>query len=199
MRGPRAALAAAAAFARAEAASLTVETVFVFPFLIWALAAVHVFWDGYRMSTASLKATYTVSDLVSRKSTPLDQTYLDGMRAMLDALAGGGRAGGTARDGPAALRVSVVRNRIVSEDPRQTALTLAWSHAAGAMAEVTDLSEIEADLPALAPGDRIVVVETRVPWSPLADVGLTTRAFGNVAVTRPRFTGQVCWEACSPS
>ena len=196
-RGP---IARAAAFARGDGAGLTVETVIVFPFLLWALAAIHVFWDAYRADTASLKATYTVADLISRGTSTLDQAYLDGMRGMLDALAGGGRAGGAGRDGPAALRVSVVRNPTEAEEPDEDALWLEWSHVSGQnVAEVADIAEIRAHVPTLAEGDRAVVLETLVPWSPLIELGLPARRFQNVAVTRPRFGGRVCWESCSPS
>ena len=181
------------AFARGEEAALTVEAVIVFPMLLWALAAIHVFWDAYRADTMSLKATYTVADLISRGEATLGQPYLDGMRGMLDALAGGGQAGGAGRDGPAALRLSVVRNPTPAEEPDEDALWLECAHVSGeGVAPVADIAEIRAHVPALADGDRAVVLETLVPWSPLIDVGLPARRLQNVAVTRPRFGGRVC-------
>ncbi len=186
-----------AAFARGEGAGLTVETVIVFPFLLWALAALYVFWDAYRADTASLRATYTVADLISRGGSRLDQPYLDAMRGMLDALAAGGRAGGAGRDGPASLRMSVVRNPTPAEEPDEDALWLEWSRESGDVARVDAIAEIRAHVPALAEGDRVVVIETLVPWSPLVELGLPARRLANVAVTRPRFGGRVCWESCS--
>ena len=185
----------AAAFARGEEASLSVEAVIVMPLLLWVLAAIHVFWDGYRADTMALKATYTVADLISRGTTAPDQPYLDGMRGMLDALAGGGSAGGAGRDGPVALRLSVVRNPTDAEEPREEVLWLECAHAAGALGPVADMAEIAAHIPPLAEGERVVVLETRVPWSPILDVGLGARDFANVAVTRPRFGGRVCQES----
>lgn len=191
-------------FAREECATLSVETVIVFPFLLWALAAVHVFWDGYRTSASSLKATYTVSDLISRERTPLDQEYLDGMRGLFDTLAGGGRAGGARRDGPTSLRVSVARERIDSqtelasgEIEYQTTLVLDWSHVAGAgLDAAATIEELEPHIPRLAPGDQLLIVETETPWSPLLEVGLTAWSMPNVAVTRHRFGQRFCWERC---
>ena len=180
----------AAAFGRCERGTLSVEAVIVFPFLLWSLAAIHVFWDAYRADTTALKATYTVADLISRGQATLDQTYLDGMKGMLDALAGGGR------DGPAAMRLSVVRDPTDAEEADEDALRLECSYVAGEdVAAVTDIAEIRAHIPALAEGDRVVVLETQVPWSPLIDVGLGARRFENIAVTRPRFGGRVCPES----
>ena len=184
---------------------LSAETVIVFPFLLWTLAAVHVFWDGYRASTAALKATYTISDLMSRKDSVLDQGTLDGMRSLLDTLAAGGRVGGAARDGPAALRVSVVRERIDSQTELadgtvqyETTLVVDWSHVSGAdVAAVASLEEIEAHVPELAPGDQLLVAETLVPWSPLFGVGLADWRMENVAITRHRFGQRFCWRSCS--
>lgn len=196
---------AARDFLRGEAAGLSVEAVIVFPLLLWVLAAIHVFWDGYRSSMASIKATYTVSDLLSRQTGMLGQARLDQMAALLDTLAGGGRAGGSGRDGPSALRVSVARLRIDeqitvegADDLVRTTLVLALSETSGAIARVVDIAEIEGHLPPLAPGDSVLVVETRVPWRPLLRVGLAERDLVNVAVTRPRADPQICWEGCGP-
>jgi hypothetical protein len=182
-----------------------VEAVIVFPLLLWALAAIHVFWDGYRSSMASIKATYTVSDLLSRQTGTLGQARLDQMAALLDTLAGGGRAGGAGRDGPSALRVSVARLRIDeqitvegADDDVDTTLVLDLSETSGAIGRVTAIAEIEAHIPPLAPGDSVLVVETRIPWRPLLQVGLDERDLVNVAVTRPRADPQICWERCGP-
>lgn len=194
----------AAAFARDERGTISVETVILVPLLLWVLAAVHVFWDGYRTSTDAVRSTFTLSDLMSRDDEPLDQVGLDGMRALLDALAGGGRAGGSLRDGPSSLRVSVARNRIDSQTEGAdgvvtyaTTLVLDFSQVSGAtMAPVASIDDISAHVPTLAPGDQLLVVETTVPWSPLFGIGLEARQMHNVAVTRHRFGHRFCWEAC---
>lgn len=190
-------------FARAEGAGLSVEAVIIFPFLLWMMAAVYVFWDGFRAVTTSLKATYTVSDLISRKPVTLDQAYVDGLQEMLDFLAGGAHAGGPARDGPTALRVSRVRLAILDQtrvdggpDEYVTELRLERSGHSGGVDALTDIAEIEDHIPVMAPGDQVFVVETFVPWSPLSDVGVPGRTIQHVAVTRPRFVSEVCWDGC---
>ena len=187
------------AFARDEGASLSVEAVIVMPVLLWALMATYVFWDGYRVVTRSLTASYTVADLISRERGAIDGAYLDGMRGVLDALADGGRTGGQGRDGPAALRVAVVRNPTKAEESDAEVLTLECADASGDIEAVTDIAEIRAHVPALADGDRIVVLETLVPWSPIMGVGLPARRFESVVVTRPRFGGRVCADPPPPA
>ena len=188
-------------FARAEGAGLSVEAVIVFPFLLWTLAATHVFWDGFRTVTVALKATYTISDMMSRKPLELDQPTVDGMHEMLDFLTGSGRAGGTGRDGSAALRVSVVRLAITGQTPVKdgpdtvvTELRLECSETVGGVEAVSDIAQLKPHVPPMAPADRAIVVETFVPWAPLSDVGLAARSIEHVAVTRPRYVGEVCWD-----
>ena len=188
-------------FVRAEGAGLTVETVIVFPFLLWTLMAIHVFWDGFRTVTVSLKATYTISDLMSRKPVELDEPTVAGMREMLDFLTGGNRAGGTGRDGSAGLRVSVVRLAITKQTPVEggpdeieTELRLECSEPIGGVEPVRDIAELAPHIPAMAASDRAIVVETFVPWAPLSDIGVPARMVEHVAVTRPRYVGEVCWD-----
>ena len=183
-----------AAFGRSEGAGLSVEAVLVFPFLLWTLAAIHVFWDGYRADTALAQGDLHRGgpDLArGRLSRPaLSRRHEGGCSTCWPAA---DRPGGAGRDGPAALRLSVVRNPTEAEDPDPDALRLECARVAGeGVASVTDVAEIRAHIPALAEGDRVVVLETLVPWSPLIDVGLPARRFQNVAVTRPRFGGRVC-------
>lgn len=154
---------------------------------------------------ASIKATYTVSDLLSRQAGTLDEAELDLMRDLLDALAGGGRAGGAGRDGPSALRLSIAHLRIDEQTPVEgapdeveTTLVLERSEVSGAIDRVADIAQIRAHIPPLAPGDSVLVVETRVLRKPLLQVGLSDETLVNVAVTRPRADPQVCWESCAP-
>ena len=65
--------------ARDERGSFSVEAILMFPMLVWAFMAMFVFFEGLRESNINLKATYTISDLLSRETDLIDQTYLDGM------------------------------------------------------------------------------------------------------------------------
>lgn len=192
---------------RDEEGAISVEMVFVLPVLIWVLAAIHVFWDGYRASALSVKATSTLAEMVSRRTVPMNEPYVDGLRGMLDVLASGGQAGGQARDGEGSLRVSVLRSLLPAEmasgteptcGPPHDTVALEWSRAAGpALDPVASVDALCDTIPVVAPGDQVVVLESRSPWRPLFASILEARDMTATAVTRHRFGHRFCWEACS--
>lgn len=209
----RRALRRALAAARRERGALSVETVIIMPVLLWVLGAMYVFWDGYRAASVATKATYTVSDLLSRRTDPIDQVFVNGTRTLFASLASGGRPVPVPGD-DTAIRVSVVTNKVVDvdgllddvlaaaggiidADAPSTELTLAWSTASGVLDPLVDVESVRAAIPDVSPGDQVIVVETEVAWEPLfAGVGLPGRRFRHVAVTRPRFVPRLCWLAC---
>ncbi len=171
-------------FARNENGSLSVEAVFAIPILVWAITATFVFWDAFKTMNISQKAAYTVADMVSREEDPIDGDYMTSMHEIFDFLAG--------EAGASALRVSVVTfttNATTNADE----LKLVWSKGVN-LAEYTDLSVIRDRLPTMALGEQIIVVETEQEWSPAFAVGLASYRFREVALARPRFTPQMCWD-----
>ena len=89
---------------RDERGSISVEAILMFPMLAWAFMAMFVFFEGLRESNITLKATYTVADLLSREADPddpLTEDDLVGMNAIYAWL--------TRSTEPVQLRVSVVR------------------------------------------------------------------------------------------
>ena len=59
-------------FRRDERGSVIAEMVITLPMLIWAYMAMYVYWDAFRMINSVQKASYTISDMVSREMLPLD-------------------------------------------------------------------------------------------------------------------------------
>ncbi len=172
-----------ARFRRAETGSLSVETVVLFPLLIWAYTAMFVFWDAYKTENINLKSAYTVADMISREQRPIDMTYLEGARTIYQFLNTG--------DTNQQLRVSVVRQRVDSNDNEY--LQLEWSEGTEGLPGYTDLAQIEAKIPMIARGDEVIVVDTSTDWSPVFNVGLPARSFTQTVVTSPRFVPQVLW------
>jgi hypothetical protein len=54
-------------FVRCERGTVMVETVIVAPLLFWTVMAMFSYWDIYRSVNVIQKATYTVSDVISRQ------------------------------------------------------------------------------------------------------------------------------------
>ena len=74
-------------FIRSETGSLSVEAVLMMPMLFFALTAMFVFFDAYQIRNTTGKAGYTIADMLSRETFPINQTYLDDTRSVFAFLA----------------------------------------------------------------------------------------------------------------
>jgi hypothetical protein len=179
------------AFLARETASVSVETVIMFPLLLWAYAAMFIYWDAYKAQNLNLKATYTIADMLSREdgSRLIDPDYIEGMNSVYSYL--------TRRRGGTDVRVSVVDFVPVPGDPAAPAeMSLRWSYATGDHEAHIDLAQIRDDLPQLPVGSELIVVETRMTWTPpfkplLEPIGLDTRDMVDQVFTAPRFVAAI--------
>ena len=168
---------------RREDGTFSVEAVLMFPLLVWAFVAMFVFFEGLRESNINLKATYTVSDLLSRETELIDQDYLDGMNNVYAWL--------SRSPNDVNLRVTVVRY-----DAATDSHITVWSRGVGK----PDLTQEQVDeyispqVPIMADADSAIVVETWTTYTPVMDIGLTESDIYNVVVTSPRFSEQLLWE-----
>ncbi len=187
----RAALGRLDRFRRDEGASLSVEAVLVLPLLLWAFLATYTFFDIYRAKNLSLKANYAISDLLSRETTPLDMTYLQGAEAVFRYL--------TNSNTDSWLRVTVVYCEDDCADPNRD-LRRDWSRATDSMPTFTDddvMTHLEPIIPWIASGERVIIVETGIEYEPPFSQNLTgvgARNFIDIVMTRPRFAAQLCWD-----
>lgn len=172
-------------FGRSEHGSLSVEAVFALPMLIWAITATFVFWDAFKTLNVSQKATYTIADMLSRETDPIDPVYMTAMHEMFAYLA--------STPGENALRVTVVR-AVEDVGTGIKTIELVWSEGVGGIQGYPDLSVITARLPNISPGDQLIVVESEQEWAPAFTVGLSNYRFREVAISRPRFAPQLCWD-----
>ncbi|MBK5946574.1 hypothetical protein CCR83_09055 [Rhodobacter veldkampii DSM 11550] len=179
-------------FFRNERGSLTIEFVIIVPILIWAIAGLFVFVSAFQLKVTATKATYTVSDLISRQTTAVDQDFMDGLQAVFAYLAGPNTNG--------RLRVSLLR---CTENCNKTErkLALDWSKGVGGASPITDATlnteTYKKIIPTAALGERLIMLETRVDFHPPVKVGLPDQAFDTIMVSRPRFAPQICWISCS--
>ncbi|MEQ8923293.1 MAG: hypothetical protein RLO38_22495 [Roseovarius confluentis] len=164
-----------------EKGSFSVEAILMFPLLVWAFMAMYVFFEGLRESNINLKATYTISDLLSRETDLIDETYLAGVN---DVYAWLSRSAN-----PVSMRVTVVRYDAASDSHVSI-----WSRG---VAGKPDLTQEEVDniitprVPIMADASTAIVVETWSTYDPIMDIGLTDTNIHNLVVTTPRFTEQL--------
>lgn len=173
--------------ARDERGSISVEAILMFPMLAWAFMAMFVFFEGLRESNITLKATYTVADLLSREADPddpLTEDDLVGMNAIYAWL--------TRSTEPVQLRVTVVRY----DEASNTHIAL-WSRGVNGKQDLiqTDIaSVVTPHVPIMADATNAIIVETWAEYHPVVNMGLTETDLYNIVVTSPRFAGQLMLE-----
>lgn len=165
--------------------SLSVEAVLIFPLLMWAYAAMFVYFDAFRAQNTNLKAAYTISDMVSRETNGVSANYIEGLNTVFDYL--------TKSTEPTWVRVTIVYCDQDCYDPARV-LKKDWSYATDGKPKLTDADvqgSYDSKIPILPLGERLIMVETFVDYQPAFNVGLDGFTFENFVATRPRFAGQV--------
>lgn len=184
----------AAFLERDQRGSISVEAVFAFPMLLWAATALFTFFDAFKVQNTSYRANYTISDMLSRQTEPLDQSIIDGMHNIFRYMTNSGNASTW-------IRVSVVRCTADCNDEQNRTLEFVWSASAGGARTLDsqDLTFYASKIPLVALGDPLILVETSRHYNPpfaSALVSFAERDLVSHVVTRPRFANQVCWESC---
>lgn len=171
-------------FWRNEDGNVAIETMVIIPVLFWGYLTMYAIFDAYRQQTLNEKAAYTIGDMISRQTTPLDVAYLDGARSLLKYL-----TRNTAED-------PTIRVTSIKYDADEDIYKRDWSHVRGN--NVTALSSTDVEnwhnrLPVMLDDERIVVVETFVHYKPVFNIGLKERTIRQFVFTRPRYSPQVLW------
>lgn len=163
-------------------AAVALETVILTPILIWAYIASFVFFDAYRTYSTSVKATYMVADMISRQTDTVYGHDIEGMVEIVDTITRGA--------GHVQLRASQIA--VIND-----VYTVEWSHGVNGAARVFDsnLPDIMDRLPTMPNGERVILLETFLGYDAPFDMGLTVMRFDNFTVVRPRYAGQVPFDA----
>ena len=166
---------------RDEGGYMVVEAVLILPILFWAFLALYTFWDAYRSATTIQKASYAISDLISREQREVNAAYISGMRSAMNEM--------IAQRLDAELRVT----SIVRSDARNR-FEVQWSCTSGtstAKLTTTTLQDLAASIPSMSDGNTVVLVETWVDYEPALKIGITDKRFAQFIVTRPRYSPQI--------
>lgn len=171
-------------FAGDARGSLSVETAMIYPLLIFAYIATFVFFDAFRSQNVNLKAAYTISDMLSRQTEEVDMDYLNGLNKVFDYL--------TVSNTETWIRVSVIN---WSDDENK--YRLEWSQATSGKASLVqaDITDMADQIPVMADGDTLILMQTAMAYEPIFDVGLAARWYENLVLTRPRFAPRLNWKS----
>jgi len=175
-------------FAQDTRGSVSVEFILAMPMVFWAFMGANVYFDGYRQSSVNLKAAYTISDLLSRETIEINDTYVDSMFSLLQVL--------TRTNSVVEMRISVL-----SWDESDGVHHVDWSKSRSYGDPLTDASvALMADkLPVMPDNERVILVETRNIFVPIFNVGMTNKTLENFVFSRPRFAPQLVFDNNPPS
>ena len=169
-------------FWKNERASVALEAVIVMPILAWVFIASFVFFDAFRVYNTSIKATYSVADVLSRRTATISSSDIEGLATVFQFL--------TRNTAGSALRVTQITRQ-------NGAYRIDWSHGTDGMTYLRPVNfpDLVDQIPIMGFGDRMLLVETFLPHRPAFNAGLSDQEFVNFTVTRPRFAGQVAFVA----
>lgn len=169
--------------------SMSVEAVLIIPLLLWAYVAMFVYFDAFRARNEAEKASFVISDALTRVTEGVDENYIDGMQKTFDFL--------NNHDDDSKLRVTEVQWIETDADSGAGQYEVTWSYSTeSALPKLTnaDLVGLKSKIPNLVHGERLVIVETKSKWEPLFQVGLDRRDFEFFVPSSPRFASKVAWE-----
>ena len=174
------------AFWKDEGASVALEAVIVMPILAWVFVASFVFFDAFRVYNTSIKATYAVADVLSRRTSEIASSDIEGLSDVFQFL--------TRNTAGSALRVSQITRQ-------EGGYRIDWSHGTDGQTYIraSDFPDFIDRIPIMAFGDRMLLIETFLPHRPAFSAGLSDQEFSNFTITRPRFAGQVAFVADLPN
>jgi hypothetical protein len=174
--------AAAADFRKSDDGSASIELLFMVPLLSLITFSLVTYFAAFRAQTHATQAATVMTDMVSRETAVITPAYLEGMEGLMKTL--------VHTDQNPDFRLTAF-----TYDASNSVYTVAWSKDNGALGPLDDtaINEVSHRLPILKHGQRAILIETSVDYTPLLDIGLGTRVFENFNVAAPRFVPQLCY------
>ncbi|MCX8224499.1 MAG: hypothetical protein OTI35_00380 [Sulfitobacter sp.] len=167
-------------FARQDEGSVSLEAMILMPMVFWVFAAMFSIFETYKELSLNQKAAYTIGDMISRETVPIDTEYLDGAQHLLNYI--------TNSQEQSDLRVTSLKFN--DADNR---FYVDWSRSRGSVLPATD-SDVATwtdRLPSIPNDEYIVVTETMTTFSPPFNIGLGTPNIENFVFTRARYAPRV--------
>ncbi len=169
-------------FRRDDEGSVIVESVIMLPLLFSAILATFVFFDAFRNQSINVKASYTLSDALSREDNLITNTYMINLWRVHRFL--------TNSPSLTKLRVTAVQYIADENDPTIGEYHVVWSRNKGGAGDMNNsqLQGMVGDdkIPVMPDGEVLIIVQTWVDYEPNFAVGLETFSFENTVFTRPR-------------
>ena len=177
-------------FRRDEQGIAAVEMIVVMPVYLFCIISTFTFWDAYNVVNRAQKASYSVSDLITRKQDTVTEAYVTGMFNTMQYMMG------------PSLPVRTRITSLVYSGARERYEVL-WSRSSVPTIPrltTSTITSIRSSLPVMYDGDALIVVETTVEFTPILGrlettmIGLDSGPMHNIIVTRPRFLPKICMQ-----
>lgn len=167
-------------FARQEEGSVSLEALIMMPIVFWIFAAMFSIFETYEEYSVNQKAAYTIGDMISRETLPLDGDYLDGVQDLLQYMI-------------SAPDQTAVRVTSLQYDKSAGRFYVHWSRARGTKQAVSnaDVANWTSKLPNMPDDEYIVVTETWSQYQPPFNIGLGQPEIYNFVFTRARYAPRV--------
>ncbi|WP_069298313.1 TadE/TadG family type IV pilus assembly protein [Neptunicoccus sediminis] len=166
------------ALKRDESGATMVEFMFILPLVAFWFAGTFTFFDAYSTWTRSVKATYTVADILSRQ-TEVDDQYIKDMNTLFASIMG--------------VDSSDTYMRISNIDNTEDGLEIDWSVGTGTYPALTRNKDIPHEIfPNLQVGESTILIESHIPFVPFQEyIGIEARLLVKKLVMSPRFTSKL--------
>ena len=170
-------------FTRNEDGYITIEAVIVLPIMLWLFGVGWVYFDAFRQQSVNQKANYVISDMISRETDPVNETYIANTYNLLTQLT---HSTSSETD---------FRATVVQYDLDTSRWDLVWSDAYGARSALVDadIPGYEDRLPVGMDNEQLILIETWEDYEPAFDVGLGAFEIMTYSFTAPRYTPQIVW------
>ncbi|MEM9754839.1 MAG: hypothetical protein AAF914_02540 [Pseudomonadota bacterium] len=170
-------------FLRDSRGAVAFEAVIITPILAFLFVGSFIFFDAFRTYNTSLKATYAVADVLSRQTELIYGSDIEGLADVFQHI--------TRNVSGSSMRVTEIAWDEDAGSDGEYGITWSYATDGETVLRPPDIGGILDQLPVMADGERVILVETFLPYEPFFDIGLNDIEFTNFTITRPRFAGQL--------
>lgn len=168
-----------------EDGSISVEAIFVMPFLVWAYLTGFVYFHAFKAQSMNDTATFAIADVLSRQTQMVNSNYLNALWSSHRAL--------TFSRLDTRIRVSQIEF-----DESSNRFFVIWSIVQGegwnelSDGELAAGGEVDGKLPIVSGNERLIVVEAQLPYEPAMSVGIDALVFHSFTPIRSRYAPKLC-------
>jgi Flp pilus assembly pilin Flp len=181
-----------------ERGALSVETVLMVPLMTFLMIAMFVYYQVFHQDSLLAKSSFTITDIMSRETVPINQDYVNNMQLLLETVSN--------VQSTISFRVALVKYDELNDD-----MIMRWSAipTGGTIPAYTQatIDNLRGQIPDMADADSVIILETSMPYVPPFLGGsfwisqVPSLNFRNLIVMRSRFVSELCWEGdatCTP-